>query len=324
MNVALIGFGYWGNNLARILSECGNFLKFIFDCDPARTAKAVQVYSTPSVSSLGDIWRSDVEAVFIATPPKSHYEIAREALLAGKHVFVEKPFATSIDRAYELLDLAEKRNCVAMVDHTFLFAEPVRYLNNLIRKGAMGEIVYISSRRINLGLFQQNVDVVFDLAVHDLAIVDFLVGMEINRVSVFKRKFRTFPQDAWANINLELKNGTLVNIAVSWLSPVKIRETIIGGTEMMAIYDDTTTNKLEIFDRGVILSETLGQDELYKFMVQYKLGNIFEPKIFSKPSLTRAVEHFFDCVRSGEEPISGRKSILAVTRALDIISRTAT
>ncbi|MBI3039345.1 hypothetical protein HYY75_09920 [bacterium] len=204
-----------------------------------------------------------------------------------------------------------------------MYSESVQYLKELIDSKALGDIFFIASRRINLGLFQHHADVIWDLAVHDLSIIDYLLGLDMARVSTFKKKFHDFPKDAYASINMELKCGTVIHISVSWLSPVKVREMIVGGTKMMAVYDDTQAKKIKVFDRGVILQETLARDDLYKYMVQYKLGNISEPDILPIQPLTSAVNHFVDCVKTYREPRTGKKSILNVMKALEIITRSS-
>ena len=206
-----------------------------------------------------------------------------------------------------------------MVDHIFIYSEPVKYLKQNIDK--FGDIVYINSRRINLGLFQYSTDVIWDLAVHDLSIIDYLVGLDIKKVSVFKKKYKDFPNEAIARIDLELSNGVIVGLDVSWLSPVKVREMIIGGTKMSGVYDDTIDEKIKLYDAGIVLEEQLSKDELYKYLVQYKFGNIEIPKLPDNFSLNNSIEHFRDCIKYDKIPITSKKSILNVIKALEIISK---
>lgn len=320
MKTALMGFGYWGMNVARTVIALGHSLEYVLDPDVNRMEKATATYRTKPALSLDEILDADVDAVFIATPPDTHFPLAKKTLLAGKHVFVEKPFATSIEDAYELLFIADRAERIAFVDHTFVHSEPVKYLRRLVDEKAFGDILYINSRRINLGIFQHQVDVIWDLAVHDLSIIDFLVGLNISRISVFKKKYSNFPRDAFANISCELQSGVTVNIAVSWLSPVKVREMIIGGTAMMAVFDDTAQNKIRLYDRGVILQEELGGEEIYKSMVQYKFGDVTEPEIPRNPALRNAIAAFIECIRVGALPRAHRESILRVTKVLEMIS----
>jgi len=320
MTAALIGYGYWGINIARTINQTkGIELVTIFDEDIERVNEAKKLYDFTLTTSLDEVLSLDIEAVFIATPPATHYKIAKQALNANKHIFVEKPFTLNLEDAYELIELAEKKNLKYMVDHIFIYSEPVKYLKNNIQN--FGDIVYINSRRINLGLFQYSTDVIWDLAVHDLSIIDYLVGLDIKKVSVFKKKYKDFPNEAIASINLELESGVIVGIDVSWLSPVKVREMIIGGTKMSAVYDDTIDEKIKLYDAGVILEKNLSKDELYKYMVQYKYGDIEIPNLPNNFSLNNSIEHFRDCIKNDKTPITSKKSIINVIKALEIISK---
>lgn len=320
MKVALIGYGYWGINLARTISSLINIeLVSIFDNDINRINEAKKLYSFQTTTSLEELFSLDIEAVFIATPPASHYSIAKQALINNKHIFVEKPFTLNLEEAYELIELAEKKELKYMVDHIFIYSEPVKYLKKNLKK--LGDIVYINSRRINLGLFQYSTDVIWDLAVHDLSIIDYLIGLDIERVSVFKKKYKEFPNEAIASINLELKSGVVLNINVSWLSPVKVREMIIGGTKKSVVYNDVKNDAIIMYDAGVVFEENLEKDELYKQMVQYKYGDISTPSLPHNKSLTNAVEHFIECIKDDKNPLTSKQSILNVIRALEIISK---
>ena len=320
MKVALIGYGYWGINLAKTISKNKNYeLTCIYDNDMERVSEAKKLYDFKVCKTLEEILKSEVEAVFIATPPSSHHNIAIMALEAKKHIFVEKPFTLSLDSSLEVISLAEKLNLKFMVDHVFIYSEPVKYLKKNIEK--FGDIVYINARRINLGLFQHSTDVIWDLAVHDLSIIDYLVGLDIKRVSVFKKHYQDFPNEAIANIDLELISGIVINLSVSWLSPVKVREMIIGGTKMSAVYDDTISQKIKIFDGGVFLNKILNKNELYEQMIQYKFAEESTPIIAKNMSLDNAVIHFYEAITQNFEPITGKKSIYNVMKALEIISK---
>ncbi len=321
MNVALIGYGYWGINLARTIQETeGVELYTIFDLDAERIQEAHKLYDFHLFSSLDALFASNnIEAIFIATPPASHYNVAKKALNAGKHIFVEKPFTLRLEDTYDLINIAEKKDLIYMVDHVFIYSEPVKFLKKNIHD--FGEIVYINSRRINLGLFQYTTDVIWDLAVHDLSIINHLVGLDIIQTSVFKKKYKNFPNEAIANINLELACDTVINLNVSWLSPVKVREMIIGGTKMSAVYDDTLVNPITLYDAGIVLEQDLSKSELYQHMVKYNYGETQTPILPKNSSLTNAVKHFAECVSMREEPLTGKESILKVMQALEIISK---
>ncbi len=320
MKVALIGYGYWGINLARtIINTSGYELIIIFDEDINRINEAKKIYTFDAQTSLEDVLQSDVEVIFIATPPATHYKVAKQALECGKHIFVEKPFTLNLEHAYELIELAEKKNLKYMVDHIFIYSEPVKYLKDNLDK--FGDIVYINARRINLGLFQYTTDVIWDLAVHDLSIIDYLVGLDIKQVSVFKKKYKDFPNEAIASINMELESGIVVGIDVSWLSPVKVREMIIGGTDMSVVYDDMKSSQIKVYDAGIVLGKDLAKNELYQHLIQYKYGDISIPELPQKQSLNNAVEHFRDCILNDNQPITSKQSIINVIKALEIISK---
>ncbi len=319
MKIAIIGYGYWGRNIARTAKEEGLEIVTIYDEDKKRIKEAKKFYDFIEVDSFDEVLKLDIDSVFIITPPATHYEIAKKALLADKHIFVEKPFTLNLDDAYELIELAESRNLIYMVDHVFVYSEPVKYLKQNLDK--FGEIVYINSRRINLGLFQYTTDVIWDLAVHDLSIIDYLVGLNIKNVSCFKRKYKDFPNDAIARINLELDNGIIVGIDVSWLSPMKVREMIIGGTKLSVVYDDTIEDKIKLYDKEVVLEKSLDKNELYECMVKYKYGDEIIPKLPKNMPLNNAINHFSECVREKKLPITSKKSIINVIKALEIISK---
>jgi predicted dehydrogenase len=320
MRVALIGYGYWGINLARTITKNPDIeLVSIFDEDIERINEAKKLYDFKVVTSIDEILGLDIDSVFIATPPATHYSLAKKAILAKKHIFVEKPFTLRLEDSYELIDLADKNGVKYMVDHVFIYSEPVKYLKSNIDK--FGDIVYINSRRINLGLFQYTTDVIWDLAVHDLSIIDHLVGLDILKASTFKKKYKDFPNEAIANIDLELTNSTVVNLNVSWLSPVKVREMIIGGTKMSAVYDDTISDKIKLYEAGIVLEKDLSKNELYQHMIEYKYADEVTPKISGNMSLDNAVEHFRYCVAREIEPITGKQSIVNVIKALEIISK---
>lgn len=316
LKISLIGYGYWGRNIARTLKELNIKIETIFDLDKNQINEAKKLYNFKKYNSLEDILKiSDI--VFIATPPSTHYEIAKKSLNFNTHIFIEKPFTLNLKEAYELIEIAEKKNLKYMVDHVFIYSEPVKFLKENLN--SFGDIFYINSRRINLGLFQYATDVIWDLAVHDLSIIDYLVGLDIKKVNVFKKKYKNFPNEAIANINLELKNDILIGINVSWLSPVKVREMIIGGTKKTALYDDTAEDKIKLFNAGIILETT--KDEAMKYLVKYNYGDIEIPNLPNKMSLTNAISHFIDCVKNNKTPITDKKSILPVIEALEIISK---
>lgn len=292
MEVAIIGYGYWGRNVAKAVLDSDFFtLRCIFDIDFKQVMEAKKLYDFREYESIDAILRDDqIQAVFIITPPQSHFDLALQALRCNKHIFVEKPLCMESKEAVILYQEAKKRNLSLHCDHIFLYAPPVQWLKENI--DILGNIVYINARRINLGLFQNSVDVIWDLAIHDLSIIDYLIGLEIKNIEVFKRKYQDYPNDAIANINLELQNGVIVTISVSWLSPIKVREMIIGGEQKSAIYDETKSQKLAIFDSGVVIKDRLDSQSLYQKMVEYKLGSTHYPTLSPKLALNNSLDAF--------------------------------
>lgn len=323
MRVAIIGYGYWGINIARTIEKLkergvGFEIETIFDMDSSRVREAQKLYSFTPYESFEAILRSDkIEALFVITPPHTHYSIAKEGIKARKHIFVEKPLTTNVREACELYDLAERNGVILHCDHVFLHSPAVKYLKENIH--TFGDIVYINSRRINLGLFQSSVDVIWDLAIHDLSIIDALIKLEIKKVSTFKRKYQSYPNDALANINIELKSGVIITINVSWLSPVKVREMIIGGTQKSAVYDDTKREKIKIYDSGVVIKDELDKNSLYAKMVEYKLGEEYIPELPNYLSLDKSIECFYECILQKTQ--EDREHTLRVIEALEVITK---
>lgn len=321
MKIAQIGYGYFGQIIIRDLKRHPKLnLAMVHDIHPEPVAKLKHDHPEVAVArSYEQILASDVEAVFIITPPETHYELTRRALLAGKHVYVEKPLTTNLNEAEKLCELAEEKGLTLFVDHIFLYSEPVRFLKKYVDAGKMGEIFYINARRVNLGLFQYKVDVIWDLAIHDISIVDHLIGFDIEQVSVFKKKYKNFPREAMANINADLVNGTSVNIQVSWLSPLKVREMVIGGSDKLVVYDHTLKNSIRVYDYGVKMDEPMDKDTLYRNLIRHHLGDVYEPELPPNTPLENAISHFLDCVQTGAEPLTGKTAILKTMRVLERI-----
>ncbi len=322
LKTALVGCGYWGTAISRTIANLREVqLVSVYDRDAAVSEPIARLHGAVKASSLEKAVDRAAQAAIIATPPETHYELARRCLEAGKHVFVEKPFTTSLKHAQALLRLADRKGLICMVDHTYVYSESVRVLREMVGRGELGEIVYVTSRRINLGIFQYFTDVIWDLAVHDLAVIDYLFGLDIDSVQVSAMKYNGFPKDAMANITLHLKSGLHAHLTVSWLSPVKVRETVIGGTDRMAVYDDTQGDKLLVFDKGVVLREELDRNDLVRKMAEYRYGDTAIVPLVNKPPLSTALRHFAECVQTGRQPLTGAGSIRSVTKALDAISK---
>ncbi|PAF50468.1 Gfo/Idh/MocA family oxidoreductase [Helicobacter sp. 13S00477-4] len=321
MQVAIIGYGYWGINIAKSLHKNPNFnIKTIFDEDKERILEAKKIYDFSDYVDFKSILNDkDIKAIFIITPPHTHFFLAKQALEAKKHTFVEKPLTTNIIQAYQLYEIAQKNECILHCDHTFLYSPALKWLKENIY--TFGNIVYINSRRINLGLFQSSVDVIWDLAIHDLSIIDYLVKLDIKKSKTFKKKYQKYPHDAIANINLELNNGIIITINVSWLSPIKVREMIIGGERKTAIYDDTKKNKITLFDTGVIIKDEFDKNSLYQKMIEYKLGVEETPILENFMALDCSIETFFSDIQNQDYTQKQKEHILRVIQTLEIISK---
>lgn len=321
MKTAIVGYGYWGINVAKSVFKNPNLELFtIFDEDQSRVEEAKKIYSFTPYSSYESILKDDsIEAVFIITPPHTHYHLGKASLEAKKHTFIEKPLTTNIQEAYNLYEIAQRNNCILHCDHTFLYSPALKWLKSNIH--TFGDIVYINSRRINLGLFQSNLDVIWDLAIHDLSIIDALVGLKIKKSKTFSKKYQNYPNDAIANINLELENGPIITINVSWLSPIKVREMIIGGEKKTAIYDDTKKDKITLFDTGVIIKDEFDKNSLYQKMIEYKLGEQQIPALENFMALDNSIATFFSSICEKSDNTHQKEHILRVIQALEIISK---
>lgn len=318
---AVIGYGYWGRNVARAIHNSQYFeLISIYDNDLQAQQEALDSYPITHYKSYECILQDEtIEAIFIITPPHTHFTLTRSAIESSKHTFVEKPLTTKSTQAQMLYDLARLKGVILYCDHIFLHSPAVNYLKANMQ--GFGQIVYINARRINLGLFQSNVDVIWDLAIHDLSIIDYLVGLHIEDVSTFGAKYLDYPNDAIANINVRLRGGIIVTLNLSWLSPIKVREMIIGGSKKTAIYDETKRDKITIFDTGVVIKDKFDKTSLYKKMIEYKLGEQFSPTLPQNMPLDNSVEYFAKCIY-GENMQSknDRFHVLRVIKAIEEIS----
>jgi len=316
--VAIIGHGYWGPNLLRNYLEVpGVSVKWVCDPRPDALDKVRRRYPAQATTLdygevLGD---AAVDAVVIATPISTHFELAKGALEAGKHVFVEKPMTSSTADAEELVRLAHHTGLTLMVGHTFVFSPPVRKLGDLIHGGHLGDIHFITSSRVNLGLHQKDVSVVWDLATHDLAILYYWLGEAASSVYVTGRGCVVPDIPDVAFVNLRFPSGVIANIEIAWLSPVKLRRTVIVGSQRMALYDDTeTVEKVKVFDHGVDYKdpETFGE-----FHLSYRTGDIVAPKLDPVEPLFAEASHFIECVTTGKRPITDGVAGLRVVASLE-------
>lgn len=318
LNIGLIGFGYWGPNLARNFSQNPDTqLTTICDFSASRLEQAQRLFPHSEMcKDTNAIFKnSSIDAVAIATPVSTHYNLAKQALLANKHVWLEKPMTETVQQAEELIELAQKKNKVLFVDHTFVYTGAVRKIKELIDKNELGDIVYFDSARVNLGLFQQDIDVIWDLAPHDLSIMDYLIPLKKLSVSATGLNYNGNGLNPKSMLTINMENNVIAHINVSWLSPVKIRQTLIGGSKKMILYDDTHPDeKIKVYDKGVHIYET--KEELYRLNVQYRVGDMYVPKLENQEALAVEAQHFADCVLKGEEPLTGGKAGLEVVKIL--------
>jgi len=323
MKVAVIGCGYWGPNLIRNLVQSNKIRGLICcDLDPNRLERMKNLY--PSVEVLSDykklIEMPDLDGVVIATPVKTHYPIAKEFLTQGKHVFIEKPLTHSYDTALELVELAEEKERVLMVGHTFEYTAAVNKIKSIIENGELGKILYISCIRVNLGLFQPDINVVWDLAPHDISIILYILGeTPISVNSQGKAHFKDGIEDV-ATTTLNYDNGVIAFIHSSWLDPNKIRRTTIVGSRRMLVYDDIEPQeKIKIYDKGVEVPPYY--DTFAEFQFSYRYGDIHSPRIDDYEPLKKECEHFLACVQKGACPLSDGHSGLRVVSVLEAASR---
>ncbi|MRX51818.1 gfo/Idh/MocA family oxidoreductase [Paracoccus sp. S-4012] len=326
IRVGIVGYGYWGPNLARAVSETEAFgLAMIADMSAAARERAGRRH--PGVTLTAD-WREliadpDVDAVIVATPVHTHFEIARAALKAGKHVLVEKPMTDSPVTSSILVEEAARRSLVLMVDHTFVYTGAVRTISNLIAQGELGEVYYYDSTRVNLGLFQRDVNVIWDLAVHDFAIMDHLLKADPIAVSASGACFVPNSPENMAHLSVFFDDGSMAHLNVNWLAPVKIRQTLIGGSRRMVIYDDMqTSEKVKIYDRGVLPSDPAAPS--YEHLVSYRIGDMSAPAISSKEALLTEFEEFARCIQTGAAPLTDGQCGLRVVEMLSAATRSMT
>ena len=323
IRIGLVGYGYWGPNIARnLMSLAGFTLVVIADSDAERRALAeAQNPGVRVVERFESSLHPELDAVAVATPVATHRPIACAALEAGLHVFSEKPLADSVAAAEEIVSAAESADRRLMVGHTFVYTGAVRKLRDLVESGQLGDPLYFDSCRVNLGLVQQDVDVVWDLAVHDLSILDYLIDEQPSHVSATGVAHAPSPHRSTAFLTLFYPSGFIAHIDVNWRSPVKIRRTLLGGTRTMAVWDDVEpSEKIKVYDSG--LDEVIGDEERRSRLVQYRVGDMTSPRISTAEALAQQLEAFGDWIADADErPPNDGRSGLRVVRVLDAASR---
>jgi predicted dehydrogenase len=322
ISVGVIGCGYWGPNLIRNFAESeAAELRWVCDRDARRLERVARRYpSARAASDLDELLAdSSLDAVVVATPVATHYPFARRALEAGKHVLVEKPLTASARDAEELINLADRRGLTLMVDHTFVYTGAVRRIKELVEAGEVGDLLYFDSVRINLGLFQHDANVVWDLAPHDLSIMDYLVGRRPVALTATGSCHIEPGLENIAYVQLRFDDSLIANFHFNWLSPVKIRRTLIAGSRKMIVYDDIEpTEKVRVYDSGVERKEREpDEEETYKTLVSYRTGDVWVPKLDPTEALRYVAAEFLDAIKARRPPITDGRAGLRVVRLLE-------
>ncbi len=317
IKVGVIGFGYWGPNVARNFNLPGiSQVVAIADKSKNCLARAEQAFPQAKVTAdAKDILESsEIDVVAVVTPVWTHFEIAKAALNHGKHVFVEKPFTASVAQAEELIELAARKKLQIMVDHTFLFTGAVRKIRQLVDEGTLGNLFYYDSMRVNLGLFQHDINVIWDLAPHDLSIMDYVIQKEPEAMVATGEKHLNNLVDI-AFLTIYFPGNVVAHINVNWLSPVKVRTTLIGGEKKMVVWNDLEADeKIKIYDKGVSVKNGEG---MYNLLVSYRSGDMWAPRVEQTEALKAEVTHFMDCIAAGRAPINDGVAGLRVVRLLE-------
>jgi predicted dehydrogenase len=321
LRFAVVGLGYWGPNLVRVLQElAGVEVAAVFDSRTDARSQIVERYpSVRAAASYEEVLEDDgIDAVAIATPVSTHYDLAAAALRAGKHVFVEKPLAGSTEQALELIELARTADRTLMPGHTFLYSPPVNLSRELIQAGELGEIYFISTSRVNLGLHQPDVSVVWDLGPHDFSILRYWLDEMPTRVSAWSRGCIIDSVPDVAFVNLEFPSGTIAHVELSWLAPSKLRRTAIVGSRKMVVYDDTSVEPIRIFDSGADVPDP---ESFGEFRLTYRAGDIISPRVDVTEPLHLELVDFCRATTSAQHPVSSSQIGLDVIRITEAVDR---
>lgn len=319
INVGVIGCGYWGPNLIRNFSQLkGSTVRMVADLDKKRLSKMKEIY--PAIEMTNDyrhiLSDSAIDLVAVATPVRTHFRFASEALLAGKHVFVEKPITATSREAETLIQIAEARKLKLMVGHTFLFTSAVRKIKEVVDSGELGDIYYINAQRLNLGLFQQDINVIWDLAPHDISIILHLLDKEPDDVHFIGASHINPSIEDIAILALRFSNNVIAYIQSSWLDPDKVRKITVVGSKKMLVYDDVqATEKIRIYDKRV--EKPVHYDTFAEFPYSYKYGDIIIPKLDGAEPLRTELSHLLDCIINDKTPLSDGRNGLRVVRVLE-------
>lgn len=320
MDFGVIGYGYWGPNIVRnLMSLEGSRVAAIAEISPAARARALKAYPGLNVTAdaMEVIMSPEIDAIAVVSPVWTHYELTKAALENGKHVFVEKPFTSNAAQGEELINLAAQKNLKIMVDHTFLFTGAVKKISQLLDEGALGNLYYYDSTRVNLGLFQHDVNVLWDLAPHDLSIMDYLIKSDPEAIVATGQGHLNGHEDV-AFVTLYFPENVIAHINVNWLSPVKVRTTLIGGEKRMVVWNDLEADeKVKVYDKGVKISSREG---VYELLVSYRSGDMWAPQLEQVEALRKELTYFVECISSGQEPFNNGCAGLRVVKMLETAS----
>jgi len=321
LRVGVVGYGYWGPNIVRNFnaSEKANVVA-VCDKNPNALTRVKRNYpEIRTTSDINEIVRStDIDIVTVITPVSTHFELAKTALENGKHVFVEKPFTATAAEAEQLIELADRKGLKLMVDHTFLFTSAVKRIRQIIEEDILGELYYYDSTRVNLGLFQHDVNVIWDLSPHDFSIMDYLIKERPQAIAASGKAHINSKEDI-AYIMVYFQNNIIAHFNVNWLSPVKLRTTLIGGEKKMLVWNDIDADeKLKVYDRGV---ETTSKEGIYDLLVNYRSGDMWAPKVDQSEALRQETEYFVDCIEKNETPFNDGQAGLRVVQMLEACDR---
>jgi len=325
IGIGVIGYGYWGPNLVRNFYETPDCeVVAVSDLREKQLARVRSRYPTiGTTTDYRDLLNNPrIDAVVVATPVHTHFDLAMQALRAGKNVLVEKPMTMDVDQAQRLVDEAERRRLILAVDHTFVFTSAVRKIRDLSLNGDLGDIYYYDSVRVNLGLFQHDVNVIWDLAVHDLAIMDFILPAQPVAVSATGISHVPGEPENMAYVTMYFDSRVMAHVHVNWLAPVKVRRTLIGGSKKMIVYDDLEpSEKIRVYDKGITLATdpaANGNGERYAMMVNYRTGDVWSPQLdITTEALSLELRHFVGCIRDNTTPIVDGHAGLRVVRLLE-------
>lgn len=322
IGIGVIGYGYWGPNLVRNFSEVsGARVVAVSDLRQERLTLAKSRYqSIRTTTDHRDLIKdTKIDAVVIATPVSTHFELAMQALDEGKHVLVEKPMTATADEGCRLIEKASSKNLILLVDHTFVYMGAVKKIRELVKSGELGDIFYYDSTRVNLGLFQHDVNVIWDLAVHDLSMLDFIMGSQPTAVSATGISHVKSAPENIAYMTLFFNSSLIAHINVNWLSPVKVRLTLVGGSKKMVVFDDLQpSEKIKVYDSGITVNTK--PENIYEILIGYRTGDMWAPRFDTTEALRAEAMHFIDCIKNNKEPVTNGAMGLRIVQILEAAS----